>query len=226
MDCKKTGAFICMLRKEKGLTQAVMAEKLGISNRTISKWENGDGMPDISILSNVAEILGITVDELLRGEKNPDLPPEITVTEINNKDNINNIFKMMYITSLFFAISASILGSVTEIYSIWAFRILFYTHWEIIFAAVSFAATMVSALIFSLAVTRLQVSYSKDEIVRKVSKKALALGTILCVFPVTFILRIIDVSRLGAFVPLFALVIITILSIIFYKLYIKIKNGL
>lgn len=226
MDCKKTGAFICSLRKGKGLTQAVMAEKLGISNRTVSKWENGDGMPDISILSDVAEILGVTVDELLKGEKSPELPPEITVTEVSNKDNINNIFKMMYITSLFFAIFGAILGSVTEIYSIWAFRILFYTHWEIIFAAVSFVAVMVSALIFSLAVTRLQVSYSKEEIIQKVCKKALLLGAILCVFPVTFILRIIDVSPLGGFVPLFALVIITILSIIFYKLYIKIKNGL
>lgn len=224
MDCKKTGTFICSLRKEKGLTQAAMAERLGISNRTISKWENGDGMPDISILSDVAGILGVTVDELLRGEKNPDLPPEITVTEVSNKDNINNIFKMMYITALFFAAFGSILGSVTEIYNIWAFNILFYTHWEIIFVAVAFVAIMASALVFSLAVTRLQVSYTKDEIIHMVSKKALALGTIISVFPMTFILRIIDVSHFGGFVPLFALVIITIMSLIFYKLYTIVKN--
>ncbi len=224
MDCKKTGAFICSLRKEKGLTQAAMAEKLGISNRTISKWENGDGMPDISILSDVASILGITVDELLKGEKNPETPPEITVTEVSNKDNINNIFKMLYITSMFFAVFGSILGTVTEIYSIWAFDILFYTHWEIIFSAISFVAIMASALVFSLAVTRLQVSYSKDEIISKVSRKALVLGTIISVFPITFILRIIDVSRFGLFLPLFALVIITIMSLIIYKLYNIVKN--
>lgn len=224
MDCKKTGAFICSLRKEKGLTQAVMAEKLGISNRTISKWENGDGMPDISILSDVAGILGVSVDELLRGEKNPDIPPEITVTEVSNKDNINNIFKMMYITSLFLAVFGSVLGSVTEIYSIWAFNILFYTHWEIIFAALSLAAIMASALVFALAVTRLQVSYSKEEIIHKVSKKGLALGTILSLFPATFIMRIFDVSRFGYFLPLFALVLITIMALIFYKIYTKIKN--
>ena len=62
MDSKKTGAFIAALRKEKGYTQANLAELLNISNRTVSKWENGDGFPDITILPDIALVFGITVD--------------------------------------------------------------------------------------------------------------------------------------------------------------------
>lgn len=68
MDSRKVGALIAELRKEKGLTQAELAEKLNISNRTVSKWENGDGYPDITILFDLANVLGVTVDELLKGE--------------------------------------------------------------------------------------------------------------------------------------------------------------
>ncbi|MBR4241426.1 MAG: helix-turn-helix domain-containing protein [Eubacterium sp.] len=69
MNAEKIGVFISSLRKEKGLTQTELAEKLNISNRTVSKWENGDGFPDITILPVLAEILGVSVDELLSGEK-------------------------------------------------------------------------------------------------------------------------------------------------------------
>lgn len=225
MDCKKVGTFICSLRKEKGLTQAALAEKLGISNRTVSKWENGDGMPDVSILSDVAKALGITVDELLKGEKNPTELPEIKVTEVSNKNNINNIFQMMYIVSLFFALFGTILGSITELYCIWAFSILFYTHWEIIFVAVSFTAVVLSALIFALALTRMQISYTKKEILHKAGKKAWIIALIISIFPATFILRIIDVSRFGTYVPVFGLMIIILFAVVFKILYGKIKNA-
>jgi transcriptional regulator with XRE-family HTH domain len=70
MDSIKTGALIAELRKSKNLTQTDLAKMLNISNRTVSKWENGDGFPDISILPEIAKLLGITVDELLQGELN------------------------------------------------------------------------------------------------------------------------------------------------------------
>ena len=69
MDTKKTGAFIAELRKEKALTQTALAKRLNISNRTVSKWENGDGYPDITMLPALASALGVSVDELLQGEK-------------------------------------------------------------------------------------------------------------------------------------------------------------
>lgn len=69
MDAKATGKIINSKRKEKGLTQIQLAELLNVSNRTVSKWENGDGFPDITLLPDIADTLGITIDELLTGKK-------------------------------------------------------------------------------------------------------------------------------------------------------------
>ena len=68
MDQIKIGKFISDLRKEKGLTQAQLSEKLGITDRAVSKWETGRSMPDASIMLELCEILGISVNELLSGE--------------------------------------------------------------------------------------------------------------------------------------------------------------
>lgn len=68
MDQEKIGKFILEMRKQKGLTQKELAEKVGISDKTISKWECGNSMPDISYLEALCNSLGITVNELLSGE--------------------------------------------------------------------------------------------------------------------------------------------------------------
>lgn len=69
MDQVKIGRFIAELRKEKGLTQASLAGRFGISNKAVSKWENGKSLPDASIMLELCSILGITVNELLSGER-------------------------------------------------------------------------------------------------------------------------------------------------------------
>ena len=68
MDQEKIGRFIASCRKEAGLTQAGLAEKLGITDRAVSKWENGRSMPDVSIMLTLCSLLGINVNELLSGE--------------------------------------------------------------------------------------------------------------------------------------------------------------
>ncbi len=68
MNQQATGKFIAQKRKEKNLTQEQLAEKLGVSNKTISKWETGKCMPDYSVVKNLCEELGITVAELMDGE--------------------------------------------------------------------------------------------------------------------------------------------------------------
>ena len=70
MDNMQTGKLIAELRKKHGLTQQQLADKLNLSNKTISKWESGSGSPDISNLPVLAEAFGISVDELLKGELN------------------------------------------------------------------------------------------------------------------------------------------------------------
>ena len=68
MDQRKIGRFIAARRKEARLTQIALAEKLGVSNRTISKWECGQGLPDVSLWSLLCETLRISADDLLLGE--------------------------------------------------------------------------------------------------------------------------------------------------------------
>lgn len=68
MDAAKTGKYIALCRKNLQLSQQDLANDLGISNKTVSKWENGNGMPDIGILPALAERLGITTDSILNGE--------------------------------------------------------------------------------------------------------------------------------------------------------------
>ena len=69
MEQEKIGKFIAKLRREKNMTQIDLADKLGITDRAISKWENGRGMPDLSLMKQLCDELGITVNELLSGEK-------------------------------------------------------------------------------------------------------------------------------------------------------------
>lgn len=69
MNQENIGKFIAKCRKGKNLTQAQLAEKLNITDRAVSKWETGKSMPDSSIMLELCEILGITVNELLSGEK-------------------------------------------------------------------------------------------------------------------------------------------------------------
>ncbi len=69
MDNIQIGRLIYDKRKELGLTQAELANRLQITNKAVSKWENGDGMPDVNLLAPLASELGLTVDELLNGEE-------------------------------------------------------------------------------------------------------------------------------------------------------------
>ena len=69
MNQLTTGRFIAQKRKEKNLTQEQLAEKLGVSNKTISKWETGKSMPDYGIVKSLCEELGITINELIDGEE-------------------------------------------------------------------------------------------------------------------------------------------------------------
>lgn len=88
MEQKKIGGFIAQQRKEKQLTQKQLGEALGISDKTVSKWETGHGLPDISMIMPLCEILDINVNELLSGEHlTQDMYPE------KAEENIMNLMK-------------------------------------------------------------------------------------------------------------------------------------
>ena len=69
MDQIKVGNFIAVMRKEQGFTQEELGERLGVTNKTISRWETGKYMPDIDKLQELSTCLGVSVNELLSGEK-------------------------------------------------------------------------------------------------------------------------------------------------------------
>ena len=69
MDQVKIGKFIQALRKQKGLTQKELADNLLVSDKTVSKWETGNGLPEVSLMMPLCEILGVSVNELLSAEK-------------------------------------------------------------------------------------------------------------------------------------------------------------
>lgn len=69
MNQELTGSFIAQLRKEKNMTQKELADKLGISDKTVSKWETGNGTPDVSLLQPLCKELSVNLNELLSGER-------------------------------------------------------------------------------------------------------------------------------------------------------------
>ncbi len=79
MNQVKIGKFIAELRKEKELTQKELADKIGVTDKAVSKWENGRGMPDVSLLGIICETLDISLNELLSGER------------IKDEDKINRL---------------------------------------------------------------------------------------------------------------------------------------
>ena len=82
----KVGHFIAALRTEKGLSQSELGAMLGVTNKAVSRWETGRGYPDTALLLKLSEILGITVDELLKGELSSAVPSKKSLNrEINYK---------------------------------------------------------------------------------------------------------------------------------------------
>lgn len=90
MDQKKIGGFLKELRKEKGVTQEQLAEQFNISNRTISRWENGNNMPDLDILIEISDYYEVDLREILNGErKSENMDKEMKETVLQAVDYTN-----------------------------------------------------------------------------------------------------------------------------------------
>ena len=82
MNMEKTGAYLASLRKGRDMTQQQVADILGVSNKTVSKWESGAGMPDIGALPALAALYGVTADDILAGETRPRACGDGTPSEV------------------------------------------------------------------------------------------------------------------------------------------------
>lgn len=140
MDQEKIGKFIASCRKDAGLTQASLAERLGITDRAVSKWENGKSMPDVSIMQDLCTELGINVNELLSGErldmdKYKDMAEENLLQlqkeeELNNKKLLSLEVVIGYTSSisfmvLIFAASFAVTSSVWRVVMILTAAVIF-----------------------------------------------------------------------------------------------------
>lgn len=100
MEQVKIGKFIANKRKEQGLTQLQLAEKLGITDRAVSKWETGKSLPDASLMPELCKLLKITINDLLCGEvvsvENYNEKAEKALLEMVKKEEMQNKKLMMY----------------------------------------------------------------------------------------------------------------------------------
>ena len=118
MNQQKIGEFLKHLRKDKGLTQEQLAEEFGVSSRSVSRWENGNTMPDISIIIELADFYDVDIREIIRGErKSENMDKElkdtlVTVADYTNNENgkiMQSAVNMAIITSVIFGIVTPII---------------------------------------------------------------------------------------------------------------------
>lgn len=195
MNQEKIGQFIATCRKQKKLTQAQLAEELGVTDRSVSNWENGKCMPDYSLLIPLSKELNISVNELISGEKlnetNYEEKCEKNIINIidENKKNLDKKYKIIGLfifTVGFLIIIASILLFPTE------------SSWSTIY---SVFGAIVATIGFALVARKLNFRYR-----------------IAFIFILTFFMLLIDFTnvKLNDKAPLFSMNIVTIDDTIFY----------
>ena len=100
MNQQKIGSFLKKLRNEKGITQENLAEQFGVSSRTVSRWENGNNMPDISILVEVAEFYDVDIREIIDGERKSENMTQETKEVLAKTAEYTSLEKEKFLKSL------------------------------------------------------------------------------------------------------------------------------
>ena len=131
MNQEKIGKFIANLRKEKNMTQQELAKKLGVTDRAISKWENGRGLPDYSLLQDLCDTLSISINELFSGEKISKEDYE-TKAEENMSKLINDNYSEKKKINWIIAISVAVVYlSISILFDIWAYSWIIWVGYSI-----------------------------------------------------------------------------------------------
>ncbi len=207
MNQTEIGKFIAKCRKEKNLTQAQLAEKLNITDRAVSKWETGKSMPDSSIMLELCEILGITVNELLSGEKmdmeSYEKKADENLIALKRKDE-NNMTKNVIISILFsvtllvgimvclicnIAISGNLTWSLIPVSSI-------VLAWAISFPSIVLSKRGIIVSIISLSVFIIPYLFLLSSLIKV--KEVFSVGAVMAVVSIVFLWIIIALfSRIG-----------------------------
>lgn len=177
MEKKTMGSFMAALRKANGLTQQQIADKLNVSNKTVSKWECNEGYPEISMLPVIAELYSVSVDELLHGERLSKVFNE-EKTDVKSTERIKFLIEKSIVKFTNYSIISIVLSSVALIMSyiicdiIYNYNVLWIGYAIIlILCAVSIAVTLIS---FNNFISGLHSEYiNEQEIVNKNIQKCI-----------------------------------------------------
>jgi len=204
MNHIEIGEFIAKCRKGKKLTQAQLAERLNITDRAVSKWETGKSMPDSSIMLELCEILGITVNELLSGKKadmeSYEKRADENLIALKRKDE-NNMTKNVIISILFsvalligimvclicnLAISGNLTWSLIPISSI-AFA------WVISFPGIILEKKGITASLISLSVFIVPYLFLLSSLIK--AKEVFSVGAVMAMVSIIFLWIIVAVFK-------------------------------
>ena len=228
MNQKEIGKFIAKSRKEKKLTQMQLAEKLNITDRAVSKWETGKSMPDSSIMLELCNILGITVNELLSGEEidtenmeSYEKRLDENLITLKRKDE-NNMKKNVMISILYsgtfltgimvclicnLAISGNLTWSLIPISSI-------VFAWVISFPSIILGKRGIIVSLISLSVFIIPYLFLLSSLIK--AKEIFSVGVVIAIACIVFLWIIVGVfNRIGKTRKLIALGIIYLLAIPF-----------
>lgn len=148
MDYKKIGNFIITERKAKKLTQAKLAEKLFVSEKTISKWENGNGIPDTNTLPKLCEIFDISINELLNGER---ISTENYATKA--EERLLELQKAKESSDKMLLNAEVIIGSVSTLLLLIVLFVSFYAIYELGFLVLPIIMIVLGIIIFVISVS-------------------------------------------------------------------------
>ena len=206
------GKFIQEIRKEKGLTQKELAELIGVSDKTISKWENGNSSPDTSMLMSLSEALEVTVNELLSAERiapeNYSMKAEETImTLIKENEAGKRTHLISQIIGLLFIILAFVL----------IFVVSAGTETIALFLD---SASFVFLLIISVGVVLLSGARDRESVLMLLSKTVIPIGAVIAI--VSFIIFMALINDLSVIGPNLCVIMLSILYSCIAKIIIEV----
>lgn len=202
MEKKTIGGFIAALRKANGMTQKDLAEKLNVSDKTVSRWERDDGAPDLAVIPVIAEIFDVTCDELLRGErKSPTERAEATEEDEptpkaeKQRQRLLKSTLSQYKNHTYIAIGVSVIGVIVALVCNLAFlkAILGFFLGAIFFAAsIVCQAVFVNKAFFSVEDAGLDVNVLSDYKRKVIGLAEKSIGLTVAFIGFTFPLILVD----------------------------------
>ena len=142
MDMQKIGSFLSQLRREQGLTQEQLVEKLGVTNKTVSHWETGTYLPPVEMLQLLSEMYGITINEILSGDRlgekeyrekaEENIKTALSKSTFTLKEKIGYFRKKWIREHLFEMIAEAIVILILFVIGVWLDELLFVTAVELV----------------------------------------------------------------------------------------------